>query len=36
MSQLDQEKQAVYTYCKLMLGDGRTDVELEPAHYEVA
>jgi hypothetical protein len=36
MSQLDQEKQAVYNYCKLMLGDGMTDVELDPAHYEVA
>lgn len=36
MSQLDQEKQKVYDYCRLMLGDGMTDVELDPAHYETA
>ena len=36
MSQLDQEKQAVYDYCKAMLGDGMIDVELDPIHYETA
>jgi hypothetical protein len=36
MSQLDQEKQKVFDYCRLMLGDGMTDVELDPAHYETA
>jgi hypothetical protein len=36
MSQLDQEKQKVFDFCRLMLGDGMTDVELDPAHYETA
>ena len=36
MSQLDQEKQKVYDYCKTMLGDGMVDVELDPKHYETA
>lgn len=36
MSQIDQSKQEVYNYCKLMLGDGMVDVELDPSHYEVA
>lgn len=36
MSQIDQSKQEVYTYCKNMLGDGMVDVELDPKHYETA
>jgi hypothetical protein len=36
MSQLDQEKQKLFDYCRLMLGDGMTDVELDPEHYEIA
>jgi hypothetical protein len=36
MSQLDTSKQAVYDYCKTMLGDGMIDVELDPTHYETA
>ena len=36
MSQLDQEKQKVFDYCRLMLGDGMIDVELDPQHYETA
>ena len=31
-----QVKQTVYDYVRLMLGDGMVDVELDPAHYEVA
>lgn len=30
------EKQKVYNYVRLMMGDGIVDVELDPAHYEVA
>jgi hypothetical protein len=36
MSQIDQAKQSVYQYCKLMLGDGMIDIELDPEHYETA
>lgn len=36
MSQLDTSKQAVYDYCRVMLGDGMIDVELDPIHYETA
>ena len=36
MSTNDEAKQQVYNYCKLMLGDGMIDVELDPAHYETA
>jgi hypothetical protein len=36
MSQIDQEKQKVFDFCRLMLGDGMTDVELDPEHYEIA
>jgi len=36
MSQIDQSKQQVYDYCKIMLGDGMVDVELDPTHYETA
>ena len=34
MSQLDQEKQKVFDYCRNMLGEGMIDVELDPEHYE--
>lgn len=36
MSSNDSTKQAVYDYCKAMLGDGMIDVELDPVHYETA
>ena len=36
MNQIDQAKKQVYDYCKLMLGDGMIDIELDPAHYETA
>jgi hypothetical protein len=36
MNQIDQSKQAVYDYCRAMLGDGMIDVELDPIHYETA
>ena len=36
MSQIDTSKQAVYDYCKTMLGDGMVDIELDPTHYETA
>ena len=36
MSQIDQSKQAVFDYCKAMLGDDMIDVELDPIHYETA
>lgn len=36
MSQIDTSKQAVYNYCKAMLGDGMIDIELDPIHYETA
>jgi hypothetical protein len=36
MSSNDQTRQEVYDYCKLMLGDGMVDVELDPAHYKTA
>ena len=29
-------KQQVYDYCRIMLGDGMVDVELDPIHYETA
>ena len=28
-----KERQKVYDYCRLMLGDGMVDVELDPIHY---
>ena len=31
-----QERNKVFDYVKLMLGDGMIDVELDPAHYEMA
>lgn len=36
MSQIDQSRQAVYDYCRIMLGDGMIDVELDPINYQVA
>jgi hypothetical protein len=30
------ERNKVFDYCKLMLGDGMIDIELDPAHYENA
>jgi hypothetical protein len=30
------ERQKVYDYCRIMLGDGMVDVELDPVHYETA
>lgn len=36
MSQTDQPRQSVYTYCRTMLGDGMIDIELDPIHYETA
>lgn len=36
MNQIDQTKQAVYDYCRVMLGDGMIDIELDPIHYETA
>ena len=36
MSSNDQSKQEVFDYCRVMLGDGMIDVELDPIHYETA
>lgn len=36
MSSNDQSRQEVYDYCKLMLGEGMIDVELDPLHYKTA
>jgi hypothetical protein len=36
MSQIDQQRQSVYDYCKTMLGDGMVDIELDPIHYQTA
>jgi len=36
MSQINPDKQAVYDYCRTMLGDGMIDIELDPKHYETA
>lgn len=36
MSQNDQARQSVYDYCKIMLGEGMIDVELDPIHYKIA
>lgn len=33
---IQAEKQAVFDYVRLMLGDGMIDVELDPLHYETA
>ncbi len=36
MTENENERQKVIDYCKLMLGDGMIDVELDPAHYNIA
>lgn len=36
MSQLDNAKQQVFEYVKVMLGDGMIDIELDPIHLDVA
>jgi len=36
MSTLENLKQGVFDYARLRLGDGMVDVELDPAHYEMA
>ena len=36
MSNIDNPKQQVFDYCRVMLGDGLVDVELDPVHYETA
>lgn len=36
MTDNENERQKIIDYCKLMLGDGMVDVELDPAHYNVA
>jgi hypothetical protein len=33
---IQTERQKVYDYVKLMLGDGMVEVELDPAHYDIA
>lgn len=36
MTDNENERQKIVDYCKLMLGDGMIDVELDPAHYNIA
>lgn len=36
MTENENERQKLVDYCKLMLGSGMIDVELDPAHYNVA
>jgi hypothetical protein len=36
MNELETEKQKVVDYIRTLLGDGMVDVELDPAHYNVA
>jgi hypothetical protein len=36
MSQIEESRQKVYQFCKIMLGDGMIDVELDPEHYQTA
>ena len=36
MNDSENQRQQVISYIKLMLGDGLVDVELDPAHYNVA
>jgi len=36
MTELETEKQKVVDYIRTLLGDGMIDVELDPAHYNVA
>ena len=33
---IDKAKQEVYDYCRVFLGEGLVDVELDPIHYETA
>lgn len=36
LTELQQAKQAVYNYCRNMLGGGMVDIELDSTHYETA
>jgi len=36
MTENELERQKVVDYCKLMLGDGMVEVELDPSHYNLA
>lgn len=36
MNDVENERQKVVTYCKLMLGGNMVDVELDPEHYNIA
>jgi hypothetical protein len=36
MTENENERQKIVDYCKLMLGEGMIDVELDPAHYNTA
>lgn len=36
MTENENERQKVIDYCKIMLGDGMVDVELDPTHYNTA
>lgn len=36
MATLDEMKQDVFDYARLLLGDGMIDLHLDPAHYEMA
>jgi hypothetical protein len=36
MSELQTQKQEIFDFVKTMLGGGMVEVELDPAHYEVA
>jgi hypothetical protein len=36
MSTINESRQKVYDYCRIMLGDGIIDVELDPVNYETA
>lgn len=36
MTENENERQKIVDYCKLMLGNGMIDVELDPAHYNLA
>ena len=36
MNRSDEAKESVYKFCRVMLGDGMIDVELDPVNYETA
>ncbi len=36
MNEINEYKQEVYDYCRIMLGDQMIDIELDPIHYETA